>query len=96
MQLQISDMIKNIDMQIEKLQTARRTLAALENPSATVLVRPDVSSGKQEKQSVSKPAAKKPKKRKLSEAGRQKIADAMRKRWAERRKNVVQKVKLAK
>lgn len=69
--MEVSRIIAEIDVQIQKLQQARALLAGTQ----TVRVGPGRPKG-------SKAAAK----RKLSPEGRKRIADAMKKRWAERRK----------
>jgi hypothetical protein len=79
----VNRIIAELDAQISKLQQARALLAG-----TTV---PEVRSGrgrpKGSKNAVSVTTAATPrKKRKLSPEGRKRIADAMKKRWAERRK----------
>jgi hypothetical protein len=75
----VSRIIAEIDSQISKLQQARALLAGT-TPPATGAGRG------RPKGSKNTPAATTPRKRKLSPEGRKRIADAMKKRWAERRK----------
>lgn len=73
--MEVSRIINEIDAQIAKLQQARALLAG------TVAVRTGPGRPK-----GSKNAAAAPRKRKLSAAGRKRISEAMKKRWADRRK----------
>ena len=89
--MEVSRIIAEIDSQISKLQQARALLSETSAPS----VEPVKKSGRgrpkgsKNKSAVaaktSAPSATKGK-RKLSAEGRKRIADAMKKRWAERRK----------
>jgi hypothetical protein len=74
--VEVSRIIAEIDAQIQKLQQARALLA-----SATAPVR---SGPGRPKGSVNKVATSR--KRNLTPEGRKRIADAMKRRWAERRK----------
>ena len=80
--MEVSRIIAEIDLQISKLQQARQLL------SGTTAVKAGRGRPKGSKNAV--PAASAadttPRKRKLSPEGRKRIADAMKKRWAERRK----------
>jgi hypothetical protein len=82
--VEVSRIIAEIDGQIAKLQQARALLAG---GSATVRAgrgRPKGSKNSATgKATAAAPVARK---RKLSPEGRKRIADAMKKRWAERRK----------
>lgn len=82
--MEVSRILAEIDAQIAKLQQARQLL------SGTEVVRKSPGRGrpKGSKNVVAKAAAEAaaPRKRKLSPEGRKRIADAMKKRWAERRK----------
>ena len=71
--MEVSRIIAEIDGQILKLQQARALLAGTQTALRTGPGRPKGSKST---------AAK----RKLSPEGRKRIADAMKKRWAERRK----------
>jgi hypothetical protein len=71
----VSRIIAEIDAQISKLQQARNLLAGAAKTARPGPGRPRGSG----KTSTTK-------KRKLSPEGRKRIADAMKKRWAERRK----------
>ncbi len=88
--MQVSRIVAEIDAQIAKLQQARALLS--EAGSATVKSGPGRPKGSRNVASAkaapaAKPASAKPaKKRKLSPEGRKRIADAMKRRWAERRK----------
>lgn len=83
--MEVSRIIAEIDAQISKLQQARALLAG-----TTTVVRAGRGRPKGSKNTPSTaavvPAKKTPKKRKLSPEGRKRIADAMKKRWADRRK----------
>jgi hypothetical protein len=77
--MEVSKIIAEIDAQISKLQQARELLAG----TTTVSKGPGRPKGSKN----SRPAASAaPSKRKLSPEGRKRIADAMKRRWAERRK----------
>jgi hypothetical protein len=76
--VEVSRIIAEIDAQILKLQQARALLADATQPARTGRGRPKGSTN------VSTAAGKR--KRKLTPEGRKRIADAMKKRWAERRK----------
>lgn len=75
--MEVSRIIAEIDAEIAKLQQARKLLGGF-NESAKGPGRP--------KGSKNAKAAVAPRKRKLSPEGRKRIADAMKRRWAERRK----------
>jgi hypothetical protein len=78
--VEVSRIIAEIDAQISKLQQARALLAG-------TTTAPAVRTGRgRPKGSKNAPATTAPRKRKLSPEGRKRIADAMKKRWAERRK----------
>lgn len=74
--MEVSRIISEIDAQISKLQQARALLAGTTPPAGRG--RP--------KGSKNGPSTATPRKRKLSAEGRKRIADAMKKRWADRRK----------
>jgi hypothetical protein len=78
----VSTIIAEIDAQIAKLQQARALLAG------TLPERAGRGRPKGSKSAVVVVSAKKSAKRKLSPEGRKRIADAMKKRWAERRKQL--------
>jgi hypothetical protein len=78
----VSRIIAEIDSQISKLQQARALLAGTTAPATGAgRGRPKGS-----KNTAAATSATTPRKRKLSPEGRKRIADAMKKRWAERRK----------
>jgi hypothetical protein len=78
--VEVSRIIAEIDAQISKLQQARALLLG----TATSAVRTGPGRPKGSKNTAAATTA--PRKRKLSPEGRKRIADAMKKRWAERRK----------
>jgi hypothetical protein len=78
----VSRILAEIDSQISKLQQARALLAGTTAP-ATGAGRGRPKGSKKTAAAISATA---PRKRKLSPEGRKRIADAMKKRWAERRK----------
>lgn len=83
--MEVSRIIAEIDAQISKLQQARTLLAAT---SQSVTNGPGRPKGRKAAVKAA-PATSKTattRKRKLSPEGRKRIADAMKKRWAERRK----------
>ena len=79
--MEVSRIIAEIDAQISKLQQARALLAG----TTTTVARANRGRPKGSK-NTAQTATSKPRKRKLSPEGRKRIADAMKKRWAERRK----------
>lgn len=79
--MEVSRIIAEIDAQISKLQQARALLAGTTAPA------PRAGRGRP-KGSKNASTATTPRKRKLSPEGRKRIADAMKKRWAERRKQI--------
>jgi hypothetical protein len=84
--VEVSRIIAEIDAQISKLQQAR---ALLSGPTSTAsrAGRGRPKGSKNTVVAAAAPAAKTAtRKRKLSPEGRKRIADAMKKRWAERRK----------
>lgn len=76
--MEVTRIIAEIDAQIQKLQQARALLADVPKPVRAGRGRPKVSS--------TGTVASGKRKRKLTPEGRKRIADAMKKRWAERRK----------
>lgn len=77
--MEVNRIIAEIDAQISKLQQARALLAGTTAPATR-------AGRGRPKGSKNASAATAPRKRKLSSAGRKRISDAMKKRWAERRK----------
>ena len=77
--MEVSRIIAEIDAQISKLQQARALLAGTTEPAQR-------GGRGRPKGSKNAATAATPRKRKLSPEGRKRIADAMRKRWAERRR----------
>ena len=80
--MEVSGIIAQIDAQIGKLQQARALLAG-STAGSVGRGRPKGS-----KNAAKTAGPKKAAKRKLSPEGRKRIADAMKKRWAERRKQL--------
>ncbi len=86
----MNDVIAQIDAEIAKLQQAKVLLSGASAPAAAAPVktgkrgRPKGSKNSTTAAAPAKTAAKA--KRKLSPEGRKAIADAMKRRWAERRK----------
>ena len=76
--MEVNRIIAEIDAQILKLQQARALLAGTTTAAA--------GAGRGRPKGSKNIAAGAPRKRKLSPEGRKRIADAMKKRWAERRK----------
>jgi hypothetical protein len=81
--VQVSRILAEIDAEISKLQQARALLAPAESENGSGRGRPK---GSKNSTSAKPPVAAKKRKRKLSPEGRKRIVDAMKKRWAERRK----------
>ena len=82
--MEVSKIIAEIDAQIAKLQQARVLLSGVETePSVR---RPGRPKGSKNASTAAPAAAKKTTSRKLSPEGRKRIADAMKRRWAERKK----------
>jgi hypothetical protein len=82
--VEVSRIIAEIDAQISKLQQARALLSgSASTTSRTGRGRPK---GSKNTTAATVPSATTTRKRKLSPEGRKRIADAMKKRWAERRK----------
>jgi hypothetical protein len=84
--VEVSRIIAEIDAQISKLQQARTLLAGTTTQSESK--GPGRPKGRKTgvKAASTAKASGAPRKRKLSPEGRKRIADAMKKRWAERRK----------
>jgi hypothetical protein len=80
--VEVSRIIAEIDAQIAKLQQARELLSGTITKAAKGPGRPK---GSKNSKAAAAPASA-PRKRKLSPEGRKRIAEAMKRRWAERRK----------
>ncbi len=78
--MEVSRIIAEIDAQISKLQQARELL------SGTVKAHKGPGRPKGSKNAKTSSRQHRPRKRRLSPEGRKRIADAMKRRWAERRK----------
>ena len=83
--MEVSNIIAEIDMQIQKLQQARDLLAGAATED-TPRRGPGRPKGSSKAATSSVPAATGERKRKLSPEGRKRIAEAMKRRWAERAK----------
>lgn len=79
--MEVSRIIAEIDAQISKLQQARELLSGTVTRGSKGPGRPK---GSKNAKTATKATA--PGKRRLSPEGRKRIADAMKRRWAERRK----------
>jgi len=85
--LALTDVIAQIDAEIAKLQQAKVLLSGAEAPAAPkVKGRRGRPKGSKNTTILAAAAPVAAKKRKLSPEGRKAIADAMKRRWAERRK----------
>jgi hypothetical protein len=80
--MEVSRIIAEIDAQISKLQQARELLAGTTAKVGRGPGRPKGSKNGQQAAASVSPVRK----RKLSPEGRKRIAEAMKRRWAERRK----------
>jgi hypothetical protein len=87
--VEVSHIIAEIDAQILKLQQARELLSG-------TLVKMGKGPGRPKGSKNSKAVADTPQKRKLSPEGRKRIAEAMKRRWAERRKQAAKAAPAAK
>lgn len=83
--MEVSRIIAEIDDQISKLQQARNLLSGSEPVKRNGPGRPKGSKNATSLSQASTPAHK----RKLTPEGRKRIADAMRKRWADRRQTAI-------
>ncbi len=89
--MDLTRIVTEIDAQIAKLQQARALLAGVETAPAAAAVAAKAKRGRPKGSETKAPAkavkaAAPATKRTLSAAGRKAIADAMKKRWAERKK----------
>jgi hypothetical protein len=91
--MDVNRIVAELDTEIARLQQIRAALTGI-TPTSTVTGKPGRGRPKGSKNhaktaTAAKPLAKTAKKakRKLSPEGRKRIADAMKKRWEERRKN---------
>ena len=85
--MEVSSIIAEIDSQIAKLQQARALLSGTQT-AAPKAGRGRPKGSKNAATAAVKIPAKKQGKRQLSPEGRKAIADAMKRRWAERRKQL--------
>ncbi len=84
--MEVSRILAEIDAQISKLQQARELLAPAAPKATKGPGRPKGSKNAKKTAPAPAAAAVAPRKRKLSPEGRKRIAEAMKRRWAERRK----------
>jgi hypothetical protein len=82
--MEVVRIIAELDAQIAKLQQARALLAGTTAPAPRT--GPGRPKGSKNAAAKTAQAVTAPRKRKLSPEGRKRIADAMKKRWAERKK----------
>ncbi len=85
--MEVQNIIAGIDEQIAKLSEARRVLDSISTPG--VVKKPGRGRPKGSKNAATSPKIEFPTsvgKRKLSPEGRKRIAEAMKRRWAERKK----------
>lgn len=88
--MEVSKILEEIDAQISKLQQARELLSGS-------IVKISKGRGRPKGSKNAKTAAKAaPRKRKISPEGRKRIAEAMKRRWAERRKQTAKTASPAK
>jgi len=87
-EMDVSKIVAEIDAKIASLQQARAVLVGLDE-TVVVTAKPRRGRPKGSKNAAKSVAAAKPAKRKrnLSPEGRKRIAEAMKRRWAERRSN---------
>jgi hypothetical protein len=78
--MDVSRILSEIDAEISRLQHARTALTGIASSETAAKAKRGRPKG-----SANKTAAPKKRKRKLSPEGRKRIADAMKRRWAERR-----------
>lgn len=74
--MHVNEILTEIDREIERLQQARDLLAGSTGKSG----------GRRAASAASKPQTKRGGKRKLSAEGRRRISEALKRRWAERKK----------
>jgi hypothetical protein len=86
--MDVAKIVAEIDAKIASLQQARTVLLGLDESSAELKPRRGRPRGSVNANTSAKPAARK---RSLSPEGRKRIAEAMKRRWAERRKEVGKK-----
>jgi hypothetical protein len=93
----LSGIIAEIDAEIMKLQQARAVLSGVTQSTPSGRGRPKGSKNAKVTiaAKVATPAKSTTTKRKLSPEGRKRIADAMKKRWADRRKQTTKAEKSA-
>lgn len=85
--MKVEEILAGIDQEIARLQHARNLLAG-DQPRRG---RPRGSKSAKQATKTASPAKTNRKRRKLSAEGRKRIAEAMRKRWAERKKTAAAK-----
>ncbi len=80
--MDVSQILSAIDAEIARLQQAREAVAALEGSSPV----PQPRRGRPKKNTAAAAETPRKRKRNLSPEGRKRIQEAMKRRWAERRK----------
>ena len=86
--MDVTRILSEIDAEISRLQQARAALVGLGGSNVVVKARRGRPKGSTNAAKAAKPAKRT---RTLSPEGRKRIADAMKKRWAERRKETAKK-----
>jgi hypothetical protein len=81
--MDVSKIVAEIDAKIASLQQARAVLLGLDDAAVATKPRRGRPKGSVNAPKVAKPVTRK---RNLTPEGRKRIADAMKRRWAERRK----------
>ena len=87
--MEVQHIIKGIDEEIAKLTEARRILESVSTPGTAAVKKPGRGRPKGSKNAATLEkveASPAKSKRKLSPEGRKRIAEAMKRRWAERKK----------
>jgi hypothetical protein len=82
----VTEVIAQIDAEISKLQRARALLTGVETVAKTGRGRPKGSKNGSAGKAAAPASTPAKSKRRLSPEGRKAIADAMKRRWAEKRK----------
>lgn len=93
--MDVSRIIAEIDAKIASLQQARTVLLGLDEstPAVAVKAKRGRPKGSTNAAKTVKPAAPVKRKRNLSPEGRKRIADAMKRRWADRRATATKSTK---
>lgn len=89
--MEVNSIIAEIDAQIQKLTEARRILQGVAASSPAVKAGRGRPKGSKKSAAASTATKTTTGKRRLSPEGRKRIAEAMKRRWAERRKSAAAK-----